>query len=227
MRTRVPAAQVIAALASIGAAAVHAAVAVDHWSVWWGYGLQFVLAAIAQLGWGITAALRDNRALLGIGAALQAVLVAAWAVTRTLGQPVGPAAGAVEPVGLPDTLTVLLEIVAVVGLLGTLAGTRGASGPRARYLGGVSAGGVVVLAATSVAVLTALSGGHHGSGGHHETGGHHSTETGHHQDSENETSGHETGEHHETTPPATSTGSPSTAPTPPAEHEDGHSHQHG
>ncbi|NYH77505.1 hypothetical protein FHR84_000819 [Actinopolyspora biskrensis] len=224
MRTRVPAAQVIAALASIGAATVHAAVAVDHWIVWWGYGLQFVLAAIAQLGWGITAALRDNRALVGSGVALQAVLVAAWAVTRTFGQPIGPAAGAAEPVGLPGTLTVLLEIVAVVGLLGTLAGTRGAPGSRGRYLGGVGAGGFAVIAATSVAVLTTLSGGHHGSGGHHETGGHHSTETGHHQDSENETSGHGTDG---TAPPATSTDSPSTAPAPPAEHEDGHSHQHG
>ncbi|ASU79039.1 hypothetical protein CDG81_12925 [Actinopolyspora erythraea] len=221
MHTRVPAAQVIAVLASLGAATVHAVVAVEHWSVWWGYGLQFVLAATAQLGWGITAALRGSRALLGIGVALQTVLLAAWAVTRTVGQPIGPAAGVAEPVGLPDTLTVLLEIVTVVGALAALAAKRNVPGSRSRYLSGVGVGGVIVLAATAVAALTAMSGGHHGPGGHH------GTETGHHQDSDGETSRHETGDHHETTPPVTSTGSPSTAPTPPAEHEDGHSHQHG
>lgn len=223
MSHRLPTLQIVAALASIGAAAVHVTVAADHWTTWWGYGMQFVAAAAIQLGWGIVAMMRRGRALLGVGVALQAVFIGAWVVTRTLGQPIGPDAGVAEPVGTPGVLTVLLELTTIVAaLLATT--TRSAATPaRSHYIARIGTGGVVVLAATSVAVLTAITGGHHSGGGHHGDGGHQGPANQDTPSRERAPSG--TG-HHRPTPshPAEAPSSP--APSPSAG-DDGHSHNHG
>lgn len=181
MSPRIPALQIVAALASIGAAAVHFTVAADHWSAWWGYGAQFVVAAAFQLGWGVVALMSRSHALLRVGATLQTVFIAAWVITRTLGQPIGPAAGVAEPVGAPGVLTVLMELTTVVAAVLIITSRAGTTPARTPYVAGIGTGGAAVLAATSVAVLTAMTGGHHGGGGgHHGTGGHHGGTAGQH-----------------------------------------------
>lgn len=235
MSPRIPALQIVAALASIGAAAVHFTVAADHWSAWWGYGAQFVVAAAFQLGWGVAAMMSRSHALLGVGATLQTVFIAAWVITRTLGQPIGPAAGVAEPVGAPGVLTVLMELTTIVAAVAIITSRSGATPERTRYVAGIGTGAAAVLAATSVALLTAMTGGHHGGGGgHHGTGGHHGGTAGQHdsgghhgpaddQRSTPATQPSESG-HHRPTPSQTA---PSPAPTGGHGGHGGNGHHHG
>jgi hypothetical protein len=118
---------------SVAAAAAHGSVSPEHFSEWWGYGLFFVVAATAQMVLGLallTDAVnpRDGgprwrtwwHALLWCGVVGNLLILALYAVTRTVGIPFfGPEAGVVEEVAGIDVVTSLLE-VATVGLLAML-----------------------------------------------------------------------------------------------------------
>lgn len=114
------------------AAFIHGLVAPDHFAEWWGYGAFFVAAGIAQGFYGavvlFSGALegesvldrwspRTLRAyyLAGIGG--NALIVALWLVTRTIGIPFfGPEAGVVEPVRPLDAASKIIEL-ALIALL--------------------------------------------------------------------------------------------------------------
>jgi hypothetical protein len=57
-----------------------------------------------------------SRVLLWLGIAFSISITTLWAITRTLGVPLGPMAGMVLPVGLLDGLAQLLEALQVVHL---------------------------------------------------------------------------------------------------------------
>jgi hypothetical protein len=57
---------------------------------------------------------RPSRVLLAAGALGNAAIVVLWLVTRTIGIPLGPAAGSVESVGGLDILASGFEIVGLV-----------------------------------------------------------------------------------------------------------------
>ena len=98
----------------------------EHLASWWGYGLFFVAAALAQLVFGLLLLtqgfepgrmppwpiLRGRVYLAGIAGNL--AIMALWVVTRTVGVPAGPEAGEVEPVGLLDGVSKALETGLVV-----------------------------------------------------------------------------------------------------------------
>ena len=90
---------------------MHFAVAPEHFAEWWGFGLFFVLCAEVQLGWALLLGrIRTNRMLaVGIGGSL--FLVAVWALSRTTGLPFGPEPGVPEEIGVPDVVSVVLELV--------------------------------------------------------------------------------------------------------------------
>lgn len=118
---------------SIGAGLIHVGLTPEHWDVWWGYGLFFVVVAGAQGLFGLILlmpaaapgkaedSLDDRRSrpldLYLLGLAGTAALVGLYFATRIVGIPfLGPEAGAIEPVAAIDLVSLSFE----VGLLGGL-----------------------------------------------------------------------------------------------------------
>ena len=118
---------------SIAAGVAHGLVAPEHLREWWGYGLFFALAALAQVFYGgllITApwsyddtggrigdVRRVERRVATIGIVANSAVILLYVITRTVGIPfLGPAAGDVEPLGPGGVVTTLVEAV-LVGLL--------------------------------------------------------------------------------------------------------------
>ena len=105
------------ALLSAGAAVIHSVVIPGHWDEYWGQGIFFVGAAIAQLLWALWVVIAPSRLIYLAGAAGNAAIVAMWIVTRTAGIPAGPGAGEREAVEFADTLATAFEVVLVIGAL--------------------------------------------------------------------------------------------------------------
>jgi hypothetical protein len=95
-----------AALASIGAGAVHAAAAWSHADAT-GATAAFAALAAAQIAWGVVALARSGPGVRLAGLALNGGAVAGWVVART----------AAEPPGLADTVAAGLAALAVLGAL--------------------------------------------------------------------------------------------------------------
>jgi hypothetical protein len=143
-----------AVLVSLSAAAgtVHLAVAADHFAEYFLYGLFFVVAGTAQVVWAILVALTGPSRpllLLSIGNAL---VVALWIASRTSGIPLGPNAGAPEPVGYADTLTTAFEGVLVVCAASLLLSRRA----RSTMPAALAATPLLIAPATALAVLSAV-----------------------------------------------------------------------
>ncbi|PRX50373.1 hypothetical protein B0I33_102494 [Prauserella shujinwangii] len=166
-------AAVVAALASMGAAFIHAAVIPDHWREWPASGLFFACLALFQFGWAVAVLRTSHRGVLLAGLAANVAALGLWALTRTSGLPFGPHAGEPESIGTAGLLTVVLEAVAVL--------TAGwAMLPRAhaaefspwRYRFALAGAALLVAAVMGPGVVAGLSHSHGGSGGHDHTGEH-------------------------------------------------------
>ena len=119
----------VAALASIGAGAIHIAAASTLGDND-GQTLAFFAAvAAAEIVWGLVALVRAPRLWLVLGALGNAAVVTTWIVSRTVGLPVGEFAHEVLPVGYADVLATMLGVVTIIGA-GTLA-IRGSTPTRA------------------------------------------------------------------------------------------------
>jgi hypothetical protein len=105
------------ALLSAGAAIIHFVVIPGHWDEYWGQGLFFIVAAIAQLLWALWVVVAPSRLIYLAGGAGNAAIVVMWIVTRTAGIPAGPGAGEREAVEFADTLATAFEVVLVIGAL--------------------------------------------------------------------------------------------------------------
>lgn len=122
------------AAAMLGSGAVHGLLVRTHLREWWGYGVFFVVAALAQVvlalalltdainpkdtgpGWAAA-----KRAMYWLGILGNAALILLYVVTRTTGIPwFGPAAGEVEEVSWVDLVAKGLELVAIALLVALL-----------------------------------------------------------------------------------------------------------
>ena len=121
----------IAAICSIGAAAIHVLVVPEHASEHLPAGVFFAVLAAFQLAWAVAWLRRPANWLAVLGLAVSAVTIGIWVWSRTLGLPIGAKPGAVEPVGYRDVLATVLEVVLVVVLAATLSERRV---PRIRHL---------------------------------------------------------------------------------------------
>jgi hypothetical protein len=123
----------------LGAAAIHGSVVGEHLGEWapagaFFLGIQLVelsLALLAVTGWRPQVA----RAVVLSGLATLAV----WAVSRTVGMPIGPADFRTpEPVGLTDVVCGILEAASVIAAVPSLrsgaARAAGVAGPRGKVL---------------------------------------------------------------------------------------------
>lgn len=113
-----------AALASLGAGAIHAAavgIHTEHTTL----TRIFIAAAVFQLGWGVAALARPSRWLAAVGAVGSAAIVAGWVVTRLTGISSIQGLESREAAQLADTLCAALGAVAAgAALAATLIGPR-------------------------------------------------------------------------------------------------------
>lgn len=134
----------------------------------------------AVAGWfqltiaGLILAGRDGRRTYQAAVVGNLLLVGLWVWSRTVGLPVGTHSGTVEEAGTIDTVTVALELAAVVVAARILMATgRVAAGRLAPALAGVGA-----LGLASVLIVSPDAADHGGSGHSHDHGG--ETAAGHH-----------------------------------------------
>lgn len=122
-----------------------------HFEEWWLAGVFFVVVTALQLGWGALVYRRPDRLVLAAGAVGNVLVAAVWAVSRTVGIPLGQEAWHPEPVGAIDALATLDELVIAGLVVALLSRRRPAAGPTWIV-------GYVLLIAS---LLAALLGGHH------------------------------------------------------------------
>jgi FtsP/CotA-like multicopper oxidase with cupredoxin domain len=154
-----PVALFAGAVSVAAAGAVHLAVVPEHLEEYFLFGVFFAVLGIGQLGAAAAVLLRPGRRLLMIIAAAEVLLALLWWVSRTTGLPIGPEPWSPEPVGVPDVLCVVVEVLGAAVLLGlALRGPRARRRHTVRTPVGIGLVAVVGAAATFVGVGTGLSG---------------------------------------------------------------------
>lgn len=110
------------------AGAIHGVVSPAHFDEWWGYGLFFMMAAAAQVLFGLALVTRaigphsgpgwrlGERRLWTAGIAGNTAIILLYVVTRTLGVPYGPDLGQAEAIGVLDVASTVAEVLVVAGL---------------------------------------------------------------------------------------------------------------
>lgn len=132
------------------AAGLHVAAAADHASLGWVHATAFAAAALAQGAGAVLVAAGSGRPTLVGLAAGNAIVVGAWALSRTVGLPV--IAPAPEPVGLVDGAAATAGLIASIGLLVLAAAER----PRRLVAGRAATAGIGVV--SLMALTTGLAG---------------------------------------------------------------------
>ncbi|WP_395659252.1 hypothetical protein [Nocardioides sp.] len=146
----------LAVTSSLAAASVHAALVPAHLRERTVFGLFFVVVAVAQLAWAERGLRRPTRGWLAAGAVGNLAVLGLWAVTRTLGLPLGLLPEP-EAVGAWDLTCAAFE-VAVVGAC--LTGLRRGIRPAAPWREWNPALHAWAALAGTLLVVLALGGGH-------------------------------------------------------------------
>ena len=141
------------ASAATGAAAIHYAVAAEHFDEWWGFGVFFVASAVAQLVWAVVVVGSRSPFVIWLGVIGNAAIVVLWIVTRTVGTLIGPEPATPEPIGLADSVATAFELT-IVGAGTWLAWSGGIRPALSSRLAWVVSG--VALVVTSVGLLSVL-----------------------------------------------------------------------
>jgi hypothetical protein len=104
---------------SIAAGIIHLIVTPSHFEEWFGYGVFFLLASITQIGYAVVLMTNSpNPTLLWAGICGNGAIILLWLTTRTVGIPFfGPYAWEIEPVGLLDSISKIIEIFLVISLV--------------------------------------------------------------------------------------------------------------
>jgi hypothetical protein len=108
----------VAALSLI-AGLIHLWVMPEHFEEWWGYGSFFLVAAVAQIGYGPLLLSWPNQTVLMLGVAGNSAIILLYLLTRVVGIPLfGPEAGEVEYVGFVDVCATVSEATIVIAIGG-------------------------------------------------------------------------------------------------------------
>jgi len=106
----------ILAVLSLGAAAIHFAVVPEHLAEWWAFGVFFGALGAFETLWAAALLVRPSRLVIAIGIAANVATVLLWAVSRTVGLPIGPEPWMPEEIGVLDVAATSLELLLVAGL---------------------------------------------------------------------------------------------------------------
>jgi hypothetical protein len=158
-----------AAFASLGAGLVHAALTMPLARTWWVAGTLTAVVAGYQVGWALAALARERLPWWRVTVALNVAAVAAWAVSRTVGVPVGLGLS----VGTADAVAaglgvVLVWLVVLVARSGSRLGAVGGGLARGRTAALLGAGALVMSVVTTPALAATDAGRHARPHGTHE-----------------------------------------------------------
>ena len=151
---------ILAAVLVLASSLIHAAMIAVHFEEYWLFGICFAIAAVLQALW--TAQIysdRLNRPLLVAGIVGNVALIAVWALSRTIGMPLGPDAWTPEAVSAVDILSTLDELFAVILVAIALRCTRTRRAPISPIAIRLATGLTGVLFLYSV--LSPFAGHHH------------------------------------------------------------------
>jgi hypothetical protein len=180
----VPGALRAAAIASLGAGAIHAAAAGAH-SEHRGVVVAFAATAALQIGWGALALTRSNRLISLAGAAVNVGALVGWVLAKTSGIGFIEGLDVKESAQFADTLAASLAAVAVLGALLSLAGRVSWIARPQPVLVGLAAVATIALAVPGMVTTGSHEhggGSDHGDQGDHEDHGDHDEMTGGHGD---------------------------------------------
>ncbi|MGH2825988.1 MAG: hypothetical protein ACRDKF_03345 [Actinomycetota bacterium] len=104
----------MAAILSMGAAAIHFGVTSEHFQEYAPFGVFFAVIGWLQIAWAWFVISRPTRWLVVAGAAGNLLVVIIWLVSRSAGLPLGPDAGLAESASFIDVLSTLFETLIVV-----------------------------------------------------------------------------------------------------------------
>jgi hypothetical protein len=100
---------------SVGAAAIHFAVVFEHFDEYTLYGVFFLVISWAQVIWPAVLLWRPSRLWLWLGIAGNAIVIAVYGASRTVGLPFGPDLHSPESVGALDVASCVLEFGLIAG----------------------------------------------------------------------------------------------------------------
>jgi len=103
-----------AALLTLGAAAIHFAVAPEHLTEYLPYGIFFISLGVAQVVLAIAVVASPSRRLFIAAAVGTLAVTGLWLMSRTVGVPIAPRPWRPEPVGSLDFAATALEAISVV-----------------------------------------------------------------------------------------------------------------
>jgi hypothetical protein len=149
----------VAALLVFASSFIHAAVIADHFEESWLFGAFVVAVTCLQAAWTVLIYGDPlNRGMLLAGAVGNGALVVVWAISRTVGVPVGPQPWHPEAVGVADVLSTLDELATVVLVAAALLvrGPEASIPPAYRRIAAMVAGPLFLYS-----TLAAFGGGHH------------------------------------------------------------------
>lgn len=176
-----PLAQATIAATAVGGAVIHFAMFPDHYQESVALGLGFALAGWFQLALAVAIVARPSRRVLLAGIVGSLAIMLGWTVSRTVGLPLGGAAGEVEDASTIDLLSVAFEAITVLACALALPrrapAARGMRVPRGAAIGipvlAVALITTTALASPEAAEHTHAAGDEHG---HEEAGDQHAHE---------------------------------------------------
>lgn len=141
---------------SVGAAAIHFAVVFEHFAEYALYGVFFLVISWAQLIWPVVLVWRPSRLWLWLGIAGNAMVIAVYVASRTVGLPFGPDLHSPESVGALDVVSCVLEFGLIVGCAALLRRPSLADRRVARQSPVARAASLLAVPAVVIAATTAV-----------------------------------------------------------------------
>ena len=141
---------------SAGAAAIHFAVVFEHFAQYTPYGVFFLVISWAQLIWPAVLLWRPSRPWMWLGIAGNAIVIAVYAASRTVGLPFGPDVHHAESVGALDVVSCVLEFGLIVGCAALLWRPSLADRPVTRRGAVARVAALVAVPAAVIAATTAV-----------------------------------------------------------------------
>jgi FtsP/CotA-like multicopper oxidase with cupredoxin domain len=106
-----------AAFLTLSTAAIHFAVAPEHFGMYVPYGIFFVLLGLTQVALAVAILFVPQRSLFIAAALGTLAVIGLYLASRTFGLPIAPVPWRPEPVGFPDVAATLMEAVTVIQFL--------------------------------------------------------------------------------------------------------------
>jgi hypothetical protein len=141
---------------SVGAAAIHFAVVFEHFAEYTLYGAFFLVISWAQVIWPAILLWRPSRLWLWLGIAGNAIVLAVYVASRTVGLPFGPDLHHAESVGALDVVGCVLEFGLIVGCAALLWRPSLADRPVTGRGAVARVAALVAVPATVIAATTAV-----------------------------------------------------------------------